>query len=59
VGPSHEKLNNENSILEIAKMQNSGNGSNSDNLNNQSVMDRELYQNNHNISRDYSPIPTS
>jgi|LauGreDrversion4_2_1035121.scaffolds.fasta_scaffold144718_1 hypothetical protein len=42
-GPNHQMLNKDNSILEIAKMQNS-NGSQSDNYVNQSLIDRDFLQ---------------
>jgi hypothetical protein len=41
-GPNHQKLNKDNSILEIAKMQNS-NGSNSDTYQTHSIIDKDFF----------------
>ena len=56
-GPNYEKLNKDNSILEIAKMQNS-NGSNTDTYGNYSMIDKDYLANYvQNIpSREFSPL---
>jgi hypothetical protein len=60
-GPNHQKLNKDNSILEIAKMQNS-NGSNSDTYQTHSIIDKDFFHHNFNQmlpSKDGSPITRS